>query len=277
MVMRTIVIVGIPVVTLCLFILYWFVLCPIIWEHGKKNDDPDHAWNSFGVYQYWVVAAGVWTVVVFLIVYCCKKEDQFSREKDIDGSSKHLLSPKDKTSVQKYTTSTPKHNKTSVPFNVTPIPVQPKGEKEEIAPYQWPLAGMDIAHVHVQPSTLRTMPTSRPSENEFMWDHESVPWLTGNTETLTEELAVENIPQEDLEIDFEITSPKRKNSQFSENGDQSQDFGFLGIECRSDFYQITPTGSIHSSSEDLSLPIENQTILETGNSLNETEKFNETK
>ena len=270
--MRPVVTLGIPFFTLLFFLLYWFVLCPIIWDHSAKTTQANHHWDSPWLYWYWMVAAAVWTICVFIAVYCWKREDQPSGESDV-GSSEHLLSSQtDKKSSYK----------TPVPFNVTPIPVQPKGEKEGIAPFQRPVAGIDISHVHLQPSTLRSMPTSRPS-TDFLWDDENVPWLAGNADTavIPEDVAMEGLPLGDCEIDFEIYSPKSRNSPALEDEDQSQDLDFLGIENRTEFYQITPTGSpIHSSSsedEELTSPLENQPVLETENPTHITKRFDETK
>ncbi|XP_032792968.2 uncharacterized protein LOC116929736 [Daphnia magna] len=238
--------VGFPTFTLLFFLPYWFILCPFVWHRRHENVANNRAWNSPWLYGYWLAATGVW-VAVFLVALCCwKRNDQHCEETEM-GTGTYLLSSQ--------------HYKSSVPFCITPLPVQPKKEEREETSFKGKIREMDVSFVQVQPMPFRTMPASRPSELDFTWDHEDIQWLIESNETtdptnlgsfgstislesLTERVRIESIPDQNIEL--KSPSCDSPLSPDSENGDH--DYAFLGVEHRTDYYQLTPTGSPPSPS-----------------------------
>lgn len=164
---------GLPVFTFVFFLPYWFILCPFLWRKYPAVGINNRAWNSPWLYGYWLTAAGVWISVYIADKYCCKREKNLEDDEDSLRSTEKLLLPS-----QSF--------KTSTPFRVTPLAVQPKREESEIpGSIEQHIRGIDITYAYVQPkSSLKTMPPSRPSENEFTWDNEDIPWSSGEGESV---------------------------------------------------------------------------------------------
>lgn len=230
--MRPIWTVGVPVFTLFFFLPYWFILCPIIWHRKQEVIGYNCSGNSPWLYLYWLVAAVVWAIVFSIAVYCWKPNNHVCDESDL-GSDQYLLSSQ--------------QCKTPVPFLLTSLSLQhtcrtptKKMEKEVIPLQKQIINGVDISCTQDQP-TLMTIPSSRPSESEFTWDHEEISWLRENAET-TFSSHRKSIPEPHIEMILDKSS-LASSPQEPESEDLQQDFEFLGIEYRADYYQLTPTGS----------------------------------
>jgi hypothetical protein len=231
--------VGVPVFTLVFFVTYWFVLCPAIWNryHLVGNDRSEF---NLWLFAYWVVAAAIWAIVFFVAYYLWKKEKKVGEKSD-SGFDQHLLS------------SQP--NKTTIPLSLTTLPIQPKyyipTEKidsevttlRSFTPRQNQMIEAEVTSKRVQPLMLKTMPPSRPSESDFTWDTEDISWMSENGDITSPSYLI-SIAERDLEITLEIdsvaSSPQPPESEDSQEDGERQS---LGIEYRSDFYQLTPTGS----------------------------------
>ncbi|XP_059353354.1 uncharacterized protein LOC132088419 [Daphnia carinata] len=263
--------VGFPTFTLLFFLPYWFILCPFVW-HRRHEDIVNHrAWNSPWLYGYWLAATGVW-VAVFLVALCCWKQNDHQCDDTEIGSGTYLLSSQ--------------HSKNSVPFCITPLPVQPKKEEREVPSFKGRISEVDVSFVQVQPMPLKTMPASRPSELDFTWDNEDIQWLIEGNETTdpTNLDSLGTISLESLtgrvrieEIPALIASPTSHSplSPGSENADK--DYAFLGVEQRTDYYQLTPTGSPPSPSfMEHSAALANQFTSEMENFITETKFHDDT-
>ena len=140
------------------------ILCPLFWHKYSVVGINNGVWNNPWLYGYWLAAAGVWIFVYIVATYCCKG-GKLQNDEDHSKSTEKLLP------TQSF--------KTSTPFHITSLPVQPKREKGEIpgSIIEKHIRGIDISYTYVQPrSSIKSMPPSRPSENEFTWDNEDIPW-----------------------------------------------------------------------------------------------------
>lgn len=159
--------VGLPAFVIVFFLPYWLIVCPLLWRKFPAVGVNNRAWNSPWLYGYWLAAAGVWIFVYIAATYCCKGKNNQQNDEDYMKSTEKLL-------------PTSQTFKTSTPFHITSLPVQPKREEGEIptgSSIQQHIRGIDISYAYVQPkSSLKSMPPSRPSENEFTWDNEDIPW-----------------------------------------------------------------------------------------------------
>jgi len=164
--------VGLPAFTFIFFLPYWLILCPLLWRKYPVVGINNRAWNSPWLYGYWLTAAGVWIFVYIADKCCYKKGKNLENDEDFLRSAEKLLPSKS--------------FKTSTPFRITSLPAQPKRDKSEIpGSIQQHIRGIDISYAYVQPkSSLKTMPPSRPSENEFTWDNEDIPWSSGDGESV---------------------------------------------------------------------------------------------
>lgn len=114
--------------------------------------------------------------------------------------------------------------------------------------------------IHEQPKWCKTLP-AQLSQNDFTWDHGDVPWVhKSNEKTFSSSIKALNESSNDVTENSSSQDPhenfKMSCAVNSDHADLSEevvdanqdDLQYLGVECKTEYYQLTPTGSLSSSS-----------------------------
>ena len=221
---------------LIFFLPYWFVICRIFWH--VRHESVHHSWNSPWFYWYWIVSAVIsLSILLFSVVFYLKNRPQRSRldETESTESTEHLF--------QQICPS--KNYQTVQPFRLVSLPVQDRQVIELLEQPRGVVSGLDLSCQQVQPSTSKHWLVRRPTEVDFAWDHDNLPWIES-------QFYVKNVAATDVLIEEEEKESEQpiEDHLISDSASDQVEFDSLGVgrEYRADFYQLTPTGSLSSSS-----------------------------
>ncbi|XP_035723829.1 probable ATP-dependent helicase PF08_0048 [Vespa mandarinia] len=111
------------IITCCIFLGYWFIMCPLIWALLSHSSFITHAWPKFWSIIFWIVALIIWIfIMIFLISIwkCIKDKHNINVKKRSYGSdSTNYPSQSLGEDIQPMIAKDKSNDKTSIDFDLS--------------------------------------------------------------------------------------------------------------------------------------------------------------